>query len=303
VTPLLLLLAGAFALGAGFGILRTFGPRYRVARLLATTPKVTVDEAIAMARSGRPRYVRVDGRIDSEDEFEDEHHRPLVFRRTRIEARRDGRWDTVDERRERVAFHVNEGLASIGIDDERLEAGLVVVPRESVGTAADLDGSTLEDPIRNLDRATPVRLRIEQVSSVEHATVLGVPTNAKGGAQMTNGLGRPLVVTTLERDEAMRVLSGGRAARLRLAAPLLVIGLGLFVIGVAWFLFIAVGAVAAATPAPTQVSGGDPRSAGEGPGLVGAPFVAIAAVIALGVLAAAATAVWIRLTGGPSRHR
>jgi hypothetical protein len=55
----------------------------------------------------------------------------------------------------------------------------------------------------------------------------------------------------------------------------------------------------AATPVPTTVAGGDPRSAGEGPGLVGTPVVAIAAVFGLGIAAAAVTLAYVRLTGGP----
>jgi hypothetical protein len=120
---------------------------------------------------------------------------------------------------------------------------------------------------------------------------------------MTSGLGRPLVLTTLERDEAMRILAGGRGARLRLAAALVAIGLALLAISLLWGLLGAVGVANAASPAPTSVTGGDPRSAGEGPGLVGAPFIAIGAVVALGVIAAVATSVWIRLTGGRPKER
>jgi hypothetical protein len=54
----------------------------------------------------------------------------------------------------------------------------------------------------------------------------------------------------------------------------------------------------AATPVPTTVSGGDPRSAGEGPGLVGTPVIAIALVFGLGIAAAAVTIAYVRLTGG-----
>jgi hypothetical protein len=303
VAPLLLVLVGVCALAGGVAILRTFGPRYRVGRLLATTPKVSVDDALAIAQSHSPRYVRVDGRLDSDEDFEDADHRPLVFRRTRIEARRDGRWEPIDDRRERVDFHLNEGLSSIDVDDRQLDAGLVVVPRESVGVASDLAESSLADRIATLPATTAVRLRVEQVSSVEHATILGVPVTDAKSSRMTAGLGRPLVLTTLERDEAMRILTGGRGARLRLAAALMAIGLAAMLVAVAWWLFAAAGVVAAATPEPTQIGGGDPRSAGEGPGLVGAPLVAIGVVIGLGILAALATFLWVRLTGGrPPRN-
>jgi hypothetical protein len=77
------------------------------------------------------------------------------------------------------------------------------------------------------------------------------------------------------------------------------------VVAVALLLVLAIVATTAfaASPVPTTVSGGDPRSAGEGPGLVGTPVVAIAAVFALGIGAALATLAWVRLTGGPRKPR
>jgi hypothetical protein len=66
-------------------------------------------------------------------------------------------------------------------------------------------------------------------------------------------------------------------------------------------LFVVAGTALAATPVPTNVAGGDPRSAGEGPGLVGTPVVAIAIVFGLGIAAAAVTVAYVRLTGGPRK--
>lgn len=230
VTPLLPLLAGLVALAVGAAVLRSFGPRYRVGRLLAATPTVTVAEAVAAA-GGSPRYLRIAGRIDAEDEFEDEHHRPLVLRRTRLEVR-DGRdWRVIDERRESVPFEVREGLDTIAIDADSLDAGLVVVPRESTGTAADVPDRVPAD----LPAQTPVRLRVDQVSSVEHAVVAGVPSAGPDGAvRMTAGRGRPLILTTLEPDEAMRVLAGGGTRRPLVAAISFAIGLVLVTVAAAW---------------------------------------------------------------------
>jgi hypothetical protein len=50
------------------------------------------------------------------------------------------------------------------------------------------------------------------------------------------------------------------------------------------------------TPAPTVVEPGDPRSEGEGAGLVGQPLLVAGGVIVLGILAAGATLVYARLT-------
>jgi hypothetical protein len=228
VSPLLPLVAGLIALAAGVLVLRTYGPRYRVGRLLAATPEVTVAEARAMA-AGSPRYVRVRGRIDAEEEFEDEAHRPLVFRRTRLQVRRNGRWESFEEDRQRVPFEIREGLDSIAVDDAALDVGLIVVPRESVGTAADVPDRV--PPGTATD--TPVRLRVEQVSSVEHAIVVGVPgLDETGAARMSAGRGRPLVMTTLEPSEAMRILTEGGRGRPLLAVLCLTAGFVLLTVAI-----------------------------------------------------------------------
>jgi hypothetical protein len=226
VSPLVPLVAGFVAFVAGVAVLRTYGPNYRIGRLLATTPEVAVGEARAMA-SGHVRYVRIAGRIDAEDEFEDEAHRPLVFRRTRLQLRREGRWVSFEDRRERVRFEVRDGLEAIAVDDTALDTGLVVVPRESVGTAADVaDRVPAGTP-----GETPVRLRVDQVSSVEHAIVLGVPVlDPTGEPHLSAGLGRPLILTTLEPDEAMRVLAEGGRRRILVATLCLAGGMGLVTI-------------------------------------------------------------------------
>ena len=228
--PLLLFGVGLVALAAAAMIFRSFGPGLRIGRLLAVTPAISVAEAIDAAKSGRTDYVRVEGRIDSDTDFEDEHHRPLVFRRRLLQVQRHGRWETVDEGREAVPFVVRDGLLSVAIDTEALGDGLVVIPREATGTAADARAYLPAD----IPDATPTRMRIEQVSSVEHAIALGVPVTANDGVAISAGNGRPLVLTTLDVPEAQRLLAGGRRARPVAAAALLATGGGALVAGLAW---------------------------------------------------------------------
>jgi hypothetical protein len=232
VSPLLPLVAGIGVLAIGLLIRTSLGPRYRVGLLLSAAPVVSIGQARALA-GGPPRYVQVAGRIDSEQDFEDDAHRPLVFRRTRLQLRDGSRWVDLDDRRERVPFEVREGLDSIGLNDAALDVGLVVVVRESVGTAADVpDGIPAET-----NPATPVRLRIEQVSSVEHAIVAGVPLLDESGAPtMSAGLGRPLVLATMDRADALRILAEGRPFQPILVAVTLVAGIALVAIGLAWAL-------------------------------------------------------------------
>lgn len=54
----------------------------------------------------------------------------------------------------------------------------------------------------------------------------------------------------------------------------------------------------AATPTP-GTEAGDPRSSGQGPGLVGDPLFAVLAVVVIGITAMLVTLAWIRLTARP----
>lgn len=302
--PLYVVLAGAVALGAAVLVLRSFGPGFRVGRLLASTPRSTIEEAEAIALSSRRRYVRIDGRLDSAEDFPDEHQRPLVYRRRRLEARLRAGWTVLEDDVQLVPFEVREGLGSLAIDGSQLAAGLVVLPRESIGTAAEVP-----------DRVPPgtppdtvLRYRVEQVSAVEHATILGVPVRRPDGTTMlTAGMGRPLVLSTVESTEAMQLLAGGRRARPIVALGLLGVGIGLLILGSGWALVRAIVAIVvpatllAASPDPSSGTGGDTRSAGEGPGLVGSPLLALAIVLVIALVAILATLIYVRATSDHPR--
>ncbi len=293
VDGLFVILIGVTALGAAVGVLRAYGPRFQVGRLLSSTPLISVGEAVALAHAAKPTYVRVTGRIDSESDFQDADHRPLVYRRTRFQSRKDGRWRDFDIVTESVPFEINEGLDHIQVDAAELAEGLVVVPRESAGIVGDL-GDRAPDA---LDDGLPARVLVEHVSSVEHAVVVGVPARGPdGSARMTAGRGRPLILSTLEQPEAMRILSGGSVARPRVAAGLLGLAAILIVLGIV--LLVLPGSAFAASPDPTAVVGSDTRSSGEGPGLVGAPLTAILGVVGIGLLALLLTLLFVRATGG-----
>jgi hypothetical protein len=67
----------------------------------------------------------------------------------------------------------------------------------------------------------------------------------------------------------------------------------------AWLTLVALPAIALAAD-PSESPGGaagDPRSAGEGPGLVGDPGWALAIVLLIGITALVVTLAYVRLTG------
>jgi len=229
--PILLALAGLIAQAAAFLLLRRTGNGYRVGRVLAAAPDVPLSELVAGPAPALPiRYVRTHGRISSDEEFPDEAQRPLVFRRRRLE-RGDGRgnWQVLDEQRLAVPFGIEERGAFLAVDVDALGDGLIVIPRESTGTAAELPPDVAAGLPEPLSPTTPVRLRIDQLSAVEHATVAGVVARSPGGTpHITAGMGRPLILSSVEPDAAMRLLASGRRGSVLAAAALLVIGFGLF---------------------------------------------------------------------------
>lgn len=221
---LVLALVGVASLAVAALLLRTVGLGYRLGRLLAATPEVSLDDAIELAGRGEPRYVRISGRISSDEEFPDEHDRPLVYRRRRLEASHAGRWEVLSDEREAVPFGIELRSAFIAVDGAALGDGLVVITREAHGRASELPA----DLARGLEPATPVRMRVEQVSAVEHATAAGVPARSSDGQPiLAPGLGRPLILTTLEVPAAMRVLARGHRRTVIAAALLLACGTAL----------------------------------------------------------------------------
>jgi len=177
------------------------------------------------------------GRVDADETLEDEEQRPLVLRRRRLELRDGSRWTAFEDVREVVPFAISEGLDRIAVDGDALDDGLVVVTRESVGTAGDLGDRVPE----GTDPATPARLRMDLLSGVDHALVLGVPTvDPASGPILRPGLNHPLILTNLEAKEAMRLLGEGRRGTTRAISLLLGGGTAAVLGGVAWALIDAV---------------------------------------------------------------
>jgi hypothetical protein len=233
VTSLVLLLIGVLAVLCGAVLLRGVAG-YRVARTLGAAPEIPVAEAVARASRSDGRYVRVRGRIGSAEEFPDEQERPLVFRARRLEVSEGGgRWKVLEDERTGVPFTLQERGAEIWLDIDALDEGLVVIRRESTGLALEIPGRVPPE----IPGDALIRYRIDQVSAVEHATAAGVPSRGTDGrAMLTAGSGRPLILTTLDIPDAMRVLSGGQRLRVRAAAGLLLGGIVLTALGLASWL-------------------------------------------------------------------
>jgi hypothetical protein len=304
--PVFTAVIGLLALAVALLLLRTLGPRFRLGRTLAAAPQVSLEECRELA-AGSAVYVSVTGRVSSDEEFPDDNDRPLVFRRTRLDvAAGGGKWRTVLDEREAVAFGVESRSEFVAIDGDALGDGLVAIPRVATGRVAELHGA-MATAAAGASPEAEARLTYEQLSAVEQVTVCGTPVLRDGKPTLTAGLGRPLIVTVLDRPAAMRLLASGARARVAAAALLIAAGLALLVLAVGVAIFAATAlagpALAASpspfspSPAPSPVIGlpVDPR-AGAGAPLVGAPLLALVFVLAAGVSAALFTVAYVRVT-------
>jgi hypothetical protein len=234
MTGLTFIILGLVAGLVGWLLLRRSGTGWRIGRLLSAAQQRSLAQAAAIAAGGTEDYVRIHGRVDSDEEFPGDDGKPLVFRRRRLQQRtRRSGWQTFDDERLAVPFRLSERGEQVSIDADALGDGLVVVPRQSEGVASDVTEEAVSGTLPELPAETPVRLRIEQISTVDHATAAGVPrSGADGSVVLGPGLGRPLLLTTLDLDEAMRVLAGGRRTELIVASGLLVVAPILVMVGV-----------------------------------------------------------------------
>ena len=300
-------LIGAALMTLGLLLSRRADRRTRAGQLLAGLSPITPTEALRLAalRGESSPYLAIKGSIDAPEIFEDEHHRPLVFRRERVSIADDGGWRVIDTGERSLPFVISDPSSAIRISTADLADGLVVVERRWEGSVAELhaagreyqsaETAALVAAIAASDPTRGARVGLEQISNLDRATAAGQLIDG----ELRAGAGRPLVVTTLERAEALRLLEGegrGRLASSTLALALLALGLLLLIGGLALALASpALGADAVSpspTPTPTPESG-DARNGGVGVGPGG--LLGLVTMFALPLLFAGAVVLITRL--------
>jgi hypothetical protein len=275
---------------------------------MAGVAPVTPREALLI---GDGHYLAVSGNIDAAEAFEDESHRPLVYRRERVVIADGATWREIERVVRSVPFVISDDAHSVAIDAAQLGDGLVVIERQWDGSVAELaaahreyqdpESATLVAQLASAAPAAGARVILEQISTLDRGTAAGL---LRGGALTAGGAGQPLVLTTLDRREALRIL--GSEPRSTLAVSLLALGAllagvlmtGVALVGLVGELASAGGALPSASP--DQVANpesGDARNGGvaTGPGgllgLIGALLLPLL-LGALIALAARAVARW-----------
>ena len=300
-------LVGVALIAVGLLLSRRTDVRTRAGQLLAGLSPITPTEALRLAalRGDSAPYLAIKGSIDAPEIFEDENHRPLVFRRERISIADEQGWRVIDVAERSLPFVVSDASSAIRIATADLADGLVVVERRWEGSVAELhaagreyqsaETAALVAALATSDPARQARVGLEQISNLDRATAAGQLVDG----ELRAGAGRPLVVTTLERAEALRLLGGeggGRLASSTATLALLALGAILLLGGIA--LTLASPAVVAdvasppPTPTPTPESG-DARNGGVGVGPGG--LLGLVMMFALPLLFAAAVVLVTRL--------
>ena len=133
-------LIGAALLVIGLLLSRRTDARTRAGQLLAGLSPISPTEALKLAalRGESAPYLAIKGSIDAPEIFEDEHHRPLVFRRERVSIADEGGWRVIDTAERSLPFVVSDPSNSISIATADLADGLVVVERRWEGSVGEL---------------------------------------------------------------------------------------------------------------------------------------------------------------------
>ena len=302
-----ILLVGAALILFGLLLSRRTDARTRAGHLLAGLSPISPTEALRLAalRGDAAPYLAIKGSIDAPEIFEDESHRPLVYRRERVSIADEGGWRVIDTAERSLPFVVSDPSSSIRIAAADLADGLVVVERRWEGSVAELhaagreyqssETAALVAALAASDPTRGARVGLEQISSLDRATAAGQLVDG----ELRAGAGRPLVVTTLERAEALRLLGTegrGRLASSTLALALLALGVLLLIGGIALTLATPALGADAASPSPTPTAtpeSGDARNGGVGVGPGG--LLELVAMFALPLIFAAAVVLVTRL--------
>ena len=273
-----IVIVGAALVVLGFFLSRRTDVRTRTGQLLAGLSPISPTEALRLAalRSDAAPYLAIKGSIDAPEIFEDENHRPLVYRRERVSVTDEGGWRVIDVAVRSLPFVVSDPSSAIRISTADLADGLVVVERRWEGSVAELHAASREyqrpetaalvAALAASDPTRGARVGLEQISSLDRATAAGQLVDG----ELRAGAGRPLVVTTLERGEALRLLGSERRGRLAsstVALALLALGTLLLLGGIALALATPALGADAVSPSPTPTpESGDARNGGVGVG-------------------------------------
>lgn len=223
--PAGLLLLAALAAAGGLVAMRRSGAEQGIARRLAGARPVRLSDLFSTTELPT-RPVRIAGRIRCPDPILTARGERLVARHRDVEVQPEGRrWRTIERSRESRGFELWDHGGSLAVDPSQAAEPLVVIPHVWRGSTAELQDSPHLAAVARLGGGPmPARATTRSVSVVERLLVLAIVVRDEAGALWLRPPPGGYIISTLELDDAMRLL-GGPHRRLLLAGYAL-LGIG-----------------------------------------------------------------------------
>jgi hypothetical protein len=224
--PAGLLLLAVLAAAGGLVAIRRSGAEQGIARRLAGARQVRLSELFTM-RDLPVRPVRIAGRIRCPDPILTARGDRLVARHrdVQVQPRRRG-WRSIERIRESRGFELWDHGGSLPVDPAQAAEPLVVIPHVWRGSTAELqDQAHLSAVARLGGGPMPARSITRTVSVVERLLLLASVVRDEAGAIWLRPPPGGYVISTLELDDAMRLLGGPHRRVLLAGYGLLGIGL------------------------------------------------------------------------------
>ena len=225
--PASLTAGGLALLGLGLFLIRHSGARPAIGRRLAGARQLRVGQLLDLA-PGDPlpdRPVRVVGRIRCSDPIvTSQDDRLVAFHRDVEVTTRGGGWRSIERLRETRSFELWDHDGSLPVDPAQAAEPLVVLPHVWEGSVEELDESYAGALARvTAEHGPPIRARAStrMVSIVDRVLLLAAITRPADGRIALAPPRGGYVLSTLELDDAMRLLGGPRP-RLMLAGTAVV---------------------------------------------------------------------------------
>jgi len=233
--PLWLGLGGGVLLGAGLLAIRRSGARAAMGRRLAGARQVRVGELLDLAPGDAipDRPVRVVGRIRcAEPIVTSQDDRLVAFHRDVEVATRGGGWRSIERLRETRSFELWDHDGSLPVDPAEAAEPLIVLPHVWTGSADALDetyAAALARLTAELGRLTEARATTRMVSVVDRLLLLAEVTRGADGQVALASPRGGYLLSSLELDDAMRLLGGKRPRLLLVGAAAIVTAVVLLV--------------------------------------------------------------------------
>lgn len=230
----ILLVTAALAIALGVVLILRSGAHAAIGRRLAGPRQVAVGDLLDLERPP-DRPVRVVGRIRCPDPIVTAQQDRLVALHRDVEVRlSDGRWRALERIRESRGFELWDHAGSLALDPADAAEPLITIPYVWQGDPADLDPS-YRPALERVEaetglRASAARAITRTVSVIDRLLVLASVRRHEAGVRLAPPAGGYLI-STLDLEDAMRLLGGPGRRRYVLGLGLVALGITMGVVG------------------------------------------------------------------------